>query len=129
MKLFATLGLAVGIVGAPCFAAHLTGRLMDASCYHEKKLATQNEGHKTYDSITRDCAATAKTSEFMFRATDHEHEGLTMKLDSNGNSLAAQALKAGNIKADKDGDIHVRAEGKVLGAGEMLQTEKLESDK
>jgi hypothetical protein len=101
---------------------------MDANCYHEKELATQNEGHKTYGDITRDCAATASTSEFMLHATDRDHEGLTMKLNSNGNNLAAEAMKSGAIKVGKGGEIHVIAKGKVVGAGEMLETEKLAAD-
>ena len=128
MKQLAKLGITLCLAGASCFAAHLDGRLMDANCYHEKKLATQEAGHKTYGSITKDCVATPSSTEYLLRVTSHNYAGLTMRLDSNGASLAAQDLKNGTLKPEKDGAIHVRAEGKVEGASEMLKTEELAAD-
>jgi hypothetical protein len=91
---------------------------MDAGCYNTKKVATQESGHKTYDSITKDCVATPQSTAFAVRVTGSAHGGdvgNTIKLDDPGNAQAAAGMKSGALKIDGDGDVHVRVEGKLLG--------------
>src|SRR5437764_838552 len=130
MKALASLGIALSMVGAQCYAATVSGKLMDAKCYNEKKIESREAGHKVYDSITKDCAATPASAIFALRVTSgdafHQYEGDTLKLDDNGNSLAAAAFRDGRLQADKDGHVHIRAKGKVM-TGEVLMTKSLDS--
>src|SRR5205085_6356436 len=108
MKTLAALGIALGVVGAQCYAATLDGKLMDAQCYNQKKVASQEAGHKMYGSITKDCAATSASSTFAVRITDsafHDWDGDTVKLDDNGNALAASAMRSGALQPDHDGHV------------------------
>src|SRR5262245_28791575 len=124
MKALATLGIALCVAGVQCSAALLSGRLMDAGCYNEKKVSSLESGHKTYHSITKTCAATPSTTAFAVRVTSgpyHQFEGETIKLDNNGNAIASQEMRSGTLQPDKDGRVHIRADGKMT-AGELLLT-------
>jgi hypothetical protein len=99
---------------------------MDAECYRDQKVASRETGHKTYHSIAKTCAATPATRNFAVRVTDNpywENVGTTIKLDDEGNSLAATAMQNGSLKADDDGDVHIRVHGKLL--GETFRTTSL----
>jgi hypothetical protein len=125
MKVLATLGMALCVAGVQCYATTLNGRLMDAACYNEKKVASQETGHKTYKSpITKTCAATPSTTAFAVRVRSgpyHQWEGETIKLDDTGNSIAAAEMRAGTLHPDRDGDVHVRVSGHLF-PSELLQT-------
>ncbi|HEY4361522.1 MAG TPA: hypothetical protein VGN17_11145 [Bryobacteraceae bacterium] len=127
MKALAMFGLAVSMAGAQCYAAQLSGKLMDADCYNQKEVASREAGHKTYHSMTKTCAATATTTQFAMRVERSpyfEYEGDTIKLDAEGNSLAAKALEDGTLQPDRDGDVHVRARGEMT-VDEVLRTRSL----
>src|SRR5947209_6992579 len=101
---------------------------MDANCYNEKKIDSRNAGHKTYDSITRVCAATPATTNFAVRITGnafHEDEGLTIKLNDSGNAMAASELRSGTLKPGRDGVLRVATSGKLL--GETFETKSLKA--
>jgi hypothetical protein len=128
MKRFATLGATLCFVGGLASAATFTGRLMDAECYNTNKVASQENGHKTYHSITKTCAPTASTSSFAVRITGSGtggYVGSTVKLDDPGNAQAASEIQNGALKPAKDGAVHVRVSGKIL--GETFQTASVRS--
>ena len=122
MKTLATLALALGAAGAPSYAANLDGKLMDATCYNEKKVASQAAGHKTYDSITKTCAPTASTTAFAVRVTSPSYFGETLKLDERGNSIAADAMRTGSLPADNDGRVQVFVKGKTTSSDQFFAT-------
>jgi len=116
MKLLATLGFALCIAGVQCHAKTLDGRLMDADCYNQKKVQTKETGHKDYHSITKTCAATAATTDFavrVLRGPMGQYEGETIKLDQQGNLLAAAAMQDGQLKTDSHGNVRVKIRGMV----------------
>lgn len=123
--LITTLCFAAGLASAATF----TGKLMDADCYNTNKVSSQENGHKTYQSpITRTCVATASTSNFAVRITGSAsgaRNGSTVKLDNSGNTQAASEIQSGALKPAKDGSVHVRISGKLL--GERFQTASIES--
>src|SRR5579872_2095715 len=99
MKFFTTAAITLCFAATTTYAAQrYTGRLMDADCYNDKKVATQESGHKTYHAITKTCAATSSTTSFAVRVTDspfHEDVGNTIKLDNEGNAKAMSEMKNG----------------------------------
>jgi len=118
MKQLATLGMTLSLAAGFCYAEKFNGRLMDAGCYNEKKVASKEAGHKTYHDIKKTCAATASTTAFAVRITGSGHGadvGNTIKLDDSGNTIAAMEMKNGTLRPDSDGDIHVRVKGNLLG--------------
>src|SRR5262245_52144748 len=120
MKTLATLGLALCAAGAQSYAANLDGKLMDATCYNEKKVASQEAGHKTYQSITKTCAPTAATTVFAVRVESPSYFGETLKLDEQGNSIAADAMRTGSLPADNDGRVHVFVKGKTTSSDQFF---------
>jgi hypothetical protein len=129
MKGFASVLTSLCFAGGLASAATFTGRLMDADCYNTDKVASQENGHKTYQSpITKTCAATASTSNFAVRITDSANGGRvgsTVKLDDSGNTQAASEMQSGALKAARDGAVHVRISGKLL--GETFETASVRS--
>jgi hypothetical protein len=128
MKQFLTLGTALIMATGIASAARYTGRLMDANCYKEKKVESRNAGHKTYESITKACAATPATTNFAVRVTGnafHEDEGLTIKLNDSGNTMAASELKSGTLKPGPDGVVRVATSGRLF--GETFETKSLKA--
>ena len=118
MKTFTTLALALCATAGFSHAETFAGKLMDADCYREKVGLKQQTGEKTYDSITKACAPTTSSTAFAVKITDsahHGHEGLTLKLDENGNAMAASELRSGTLKLDHDRDVHVVIKGDSQG--------------
>jgi len=127
MNKFSTLGITLCFAAGICSAERYTGKLMDADCYRDQKVASRESGHKTYKSITKTCAPTASTARFAVRITDNpywENVGNTIKLDDEGNTLATSALHSGALTQDHDGDVHVRVHGNLL--GETFKTASLQ---
>jgi hypothetical protein len=123
MNTFAILAATLCFTGGLASAATFTGRLMDADCYQTNKVASQENGHKTYGSITKTCAATASTTNFAVRITGSANggrEGSTIKLDESGNTQAASEMQSGALKVARDGRVRVKVSGKLL--GETFQT-------
>lgn len=117
--LVTTLCLAGGLASAATF----TGRLMDADCYNQNRVATNEEGHKTYHSITKTCAPTSSTTSFAVRVTGNPYEeylGTTIKLDDSGNTQAASEIESGALKMTKHGTMRVKVSGKLR--GEVLES-------
>ena len=130
MRTFATLGITLCFAGGLCYAERFSGKLMDDACYNTNKVASQESGHKTYKSITKTCAPTASTSSFAVRVTSNPFgadAGNTIKLDDPGNAQAASAMQSGALNRDKDGDVHVRVHGKLM--GETLRTASVKPDR
>lgn len=128
MRRLATLAAALCFAGGLASAATFTGRLMDADCYNTNKVNSQENGHKTYRSITKTCAPTASTSNFAVRITGSATGSLvgnTVKLDDSGNTQATTEMQSGTLKLAKDGTVHVRVSGKIL--GETFQTTSVRS--
>jgi hypothetical protein len=119
MKAFTTLAITLCFAATSSYAAqHYTGKLMDADCYNSNKVATHENGHKTYHDITKTCAPTESTTTFAIRITGSPYGGdvgNTIKLDDAGNALVMSELKSGVLKKDSDGDVHIRARGKLMG--------------
>src|SRR5580658_8381411 len=108
MKKFAILAATFCFAGGLASAATFTGRLMDADCYQTNKVNSQENGHKTYGSITKTCAATASTTNFAVRITGSANggrEGSTIKLDDSGNTQAASEIQSGALKVAHDGRV------------------------
>ncbi len=129
MKRFASVLTTLCFAGGLASAATFTGRLMDADCYNTNKVASQENGHKTYQSpITKTCVATASTTNFAVRITESGsggRVGSTVKLDDSGNSQAASEMQSGALSAAHDGSVHVKISGKLL--GEAFQTASVRS--
>ena len=126
MNKFSTLGITLCFAAGLCHAERYTGKLMDADCYRDQKVASRESGHKTYKSIVKTCAPTAATTRFAVRITDNpywENVGNTIKLDDEGNMLAGTGLRTGTLKLDHDGDMHVSVHGNLL--GETFKTASL----
>lgn len=113
--LITTLCFAAGLASAATF----TGKLMDADCYSTNKVASQENGHRTYQRpITRTCAPTASTSGFAVRITGSGsggRDGSTVNLDNSGNTQAASEIQSGALNPSKDGSVHVKISGRLRG--------------
>src|SRR5439155_9894842 len=66
---------------------------------------------KARESLSKTCAPTASTTSFAIMRTD----GKVYKLDNEGNTKAAEAMKNGSLKAGNDGDVHVSLNGTSQG--------------
>jgi hypothetical protein len=100
---------------------------MDADCYNSKKVESHDAGHKTYTAITKTCAATAATTNFAVRVTGnafHEYEGVTIRLDDNGDQMAASEMKSEALRPGQDGIVRVNVRGELL--GETLKSKVVE---
>lgn len=78
MQTIAKIGLALSLCSMCAFAETYNGKLIDATC--EAKQGKQQ---------TQECSPTASTLSFAIQTAD----GKVMKLDSNGNTRAAAAIK------------------------------------
>ena len=94
------------LTGIAAFAAALamadtfTGQLLDASCYAQAKSA-------------KSCAATASTGSFLLEAS-----GKVYKLDPDGNSKAAEALKSRTSQPggpESPGPVNAKVDGTMDG--------------
>jgi hypothetical protein len=93
-SLAAVLSMAAGLA----FAGTWTGKLVDADCWG--KLSRNN-------SQPAECTPTATTRKFAIQTTD----GKVFKLDSAGNTKAAEAIKGNtkpNLRATVNGESHGR---------------------
>lgn len=99
MKTIAKIGIGL------CFTALLSlaltmyrGQLIDASCYNQNPSAQGKAWVR--------CAPTAATTAFAIHT-----EGSIRMLDDAGNVKAETALKDGDLKRDKNGDMPVVVDG------------------
>ncbi len=86
MRRILTLGAGVLFMSLMAFADTYSGALLDARCVDQQK-----------DAAT--CNPTASTTAFALQVS-----GKTLKLDADGNTKAAQALKESNSSADRAKD-------------------------
>jgi hypothetical protein len=100
MRTITKLGMALCLMAGFSFAQTMyRGQLMDASCY--------NQNHATAgEKVWVQCAPTASTTTFAVRAN-----GSVRMLDEAGNDKAMTALKNGDLKSDKNGDMPVTIDG------------------
>jgi hypothetical protein len=119
MRNVTTLAFAFCLTAVSSYAAQrYTGRLLDADCYNQNKVASQESGHKTYNSITKTCAATESTTNFAVRITGSPYGadiGNTVMLDAAGNAQVMSAMKNGSLPKSKNGVIRVRVRGDLKG--------------
>jgi len=118
MKTVTKVGIILGMAGVVSYGKDLNGKLIDASCY-EKWSTSASSGQKPVkiDKIDKDCAPTSSTT--AFAVID---DGKIYKLDSSGNARVAEARQKGEIKADKDGDVHIFVSGSLQ--GDTVQVDK-----
>ena len=108
MKLLTRTGIVFCMAGIFCYAENWNGKLLDASCYDNSQTsASKASGGK----LDKTCAPTASTTGFAVQVGKNK----VYKLDSAGNAKVAEALQAGSIKADNDGDVHVSVSGSMQG--------------
>jgi hypothetical protein len=86
MRRFLTLNAALLFMSALALADTFSGSLLDNTCAQQQKGAT--------------CAPNASTTAFAIQTSD----GKVLKLDSDGNRKAADALKQSNNGADRAKD-------------------------
>ena len=119
MRNVTTLAFAFCLTALSGYAAQrYTGRLLDADCYNQNKVASQESGHKTYNAITKTCAATPATTNFAVRITGSPYGadvGNTVKLDDAGNAAVMSEMKNGTLQKGKNGYIRVRVRGDLKG--------------
>ena len=100
MRILTKLGTFLCLTAALSFGITLyRGQLMDASCYN------QNPAQSGDKSWVR-CAPTTSTTSFAIHTN-----GRVRMLDAAGNDKAETALKQGDLKRDKNGDMPVAVEG------------------
>ena len=129
MKTFAILGCALCLAGSQGFARTIGGKLMDDTCYNSNRVQTEENGHKTYSDITKLCAPSASTTNFVVRVTSGpwgEDNGSTIMLGETGNSMAAEAMRSGTLQPNKNGEVRVRVTGKLI-PSELFRTESLDA--
>jgi hypothetical protein len=97
MKTFGKLGITLCCAAALSYGATWNGKLMDASCYDSHKGARESR-----EKLTEVCAPTASTTNFAIRTST----GKVYKVDGASNTMLANDVQRGALKADKDGDIH-----------------------
>ena len=119
MKTTAKLGMIFCLTAMGSYAASWNGKLMDASCYDSKAPVTAGHKAPSADKLEKDCAPTSATTSFAVRAS-----GKVYKLDSSSNAKVAADMKAGSIKPDKDGDVHVGLTGSLDGNTMKVDTVK-----
>jgi|SRR5690242_10805530 hypothetical protein len=113
MRTITKMGLTLCMAGAFCYAENWNGKLIDASCYDNSRAgstASTNSG-RTSSKLDKECAPTSSTSTFAIQTSGSK----VYKLDSAGNAKAAEAMQAGSLKSDKDGDVHVSISGSMQG--------------
>jgi len=93
------------------YAKDLDGKLIDASCYQTRSTsATSGQKPVSLEHIDKDCAPTSSTTTFAILA-----DGKVYKLDPSGNARVVEDRGRGQIKADKDGDVHISVTGSLEG--------------
>ncbi|HLY15949.1 MAG TPA: hypothetical protein VKR61_01935 [Bryobacteraceae bacterium] len=105
-----TLSAVLAFASTIAFAETFTGRLLDASCAAQQKGAA--------------CTPTASTTAFAIEAS-----GKILKLDSDGNKKAAEALKGSNSSADRakdpsspDAQVMAKVDGTLKGDEITVET-------
>ena len=102
MKTLVRVGIGMCCIVAASFGITMyRGQLMDASCYQ------QNQAN---EKVWSQCVPTATTTTFAVHAN-----GSVRMLDDAGNQKAMTALKEGNLKVDKRGDMPVTIDGSRQG--------------
>jgi hypothetical protein len=98
MKTLVRIGIGMCCMVALSFGITMyRGQLMDASCYQQN----QSNG-----KVWSQCVPTASTTAFAVHAN-----GKVRMLDDAGNQKAMAALKEGDLKVDKRGDMPVTIDG------------------
>ena len=115
MKTITKMGITVCMAGVFCYAENFNGKLIDASCYDSSQngagATTSNSDHSSRGKLDKECAPTSSTTTFAVQTSNKK----VYKLDSSGNAKAAEAMQAGSLKADNDGDVHVAVSGSMEG--------------
>ena len=111
MKTTSKLGIILCMAGVASYAESWSGKLIDATCYEGQSTAAK-AGQKPpkVDKLDKDCAPTAATSVFAVLS-----DGKIYKLDAEGNAKVADDMRGGALKADKDGDVHIKVTGSRTG--------------
>jgi hypothetical protein len=100
------------MAGALCYAENWNGKLIDATCYDSSgSKTTSSSDHTSRGKLEKECAPTAATNSFAIQTS----KNTVYKLDSAGNIKAAEAMQAGSLKSDSDGDVHVSVAGTLQG--------------
>jgi hypothetical protein len=111
MKTTTKLGIVLCLAGVASYGKDLNGKLIDASCYLTRSTsATSGQKPVSLDHIDKDCAPTSSTTTFAILA-----DGKVYKLDPSGNARVVADRARGEIKADKDGDVHISVTGSLEG--------------
>ena len=111
MKTTTKLGIVLCIAVMAGYAKDLDGKLIDASCYQTRSTsATSGQKPVSLEHIDKDCAPTSSTTTFAILA-----DGKVYKLDPSGNARVVEDRGRGQIKADKDGDVHISVTGSLEG--------------
>lgn len=113
MRRFLTFSAAVLFMSAMAFGETFSGALLDANC------ASQQQQSAT-------CNANASTTAFAIQVS-----GKTLKLDSNGNKKAAEALKNSSNSADRAKDpnapsAQVMATVEGTASGDVIQVDSIQ---
>src|SRR5262249_20244412 len=95
--------------GALCYAQNWTGKLIDAACYDDmaSNKTSTNSDRTPHGKLDKECAPTASTTSFAIQTS----KSTVYKLDAAGSAKASEALKAGSLKSDNDGDVHASVAG------------------
>jgi hypothetical protein len=109
MLKFAKIGMTVCMTGIFCYGANWNGKLVDASCYDNTSANRTNTASTA--KLDKECAPSPSTSAFALEVSKNK----VYKLDAAGNTKAAEAIKAGAIKSDNDGDVHASVTGTMEG--------------
>ena len=129
MRSIAKLGLTFCIAGVFCYAENWNGKLIDASCYDSSNSSnTANRSANSADrssnaKLDKECAPTASTSNFAIETSGKK----VYKFDSSGNTQTSEAMKAGTLKPDNDGDVHVSVNGSKQ--GDTIKVESIQAHK
>ena len=110
------------ITSTLCLAETWTGKLVDATCADQSRSSSPsaNSGQSTTGQNAKDmsaCAPKESTTSFALQTSD----GRVIKLDSAGNTKAADTFKA-NSKANR-GDMQVTVTGTMT--GDMVQVDNI----
>ncbi len=113
MNTIAKIGITLCMAGALGYAENWNGKLIDASCYDNSSAskATASSTSRSDAKLDKECAPTASTNSFAIQVSKNK----VYKLDSSGNAKAADAMRAGSLKADNDGDVHASVSGSLQG--------------
>ena len=114
MRILTKLGVTLCMAGAFCYAENLNGKLIDASCYdnsHPGNTTATSSDHSSKGKLDKECAPSSSTNSFALETSGKK----VYRFDSSGNAKAAEAMQAGTLKSDSDGDVHVSISGSRQG--------------